>query len=89
LPEHCVVPGTHTPVHAPATHALFTQAVVPPNVPFDWQVWTLLPEQVVCPGAHTPVHVPFTQVWLLHAVPAVQAPAALQVSGWLAPEQLV
>jgi hypothetical protein len=89
LPEHCVVPGTHTPVHAPATHALFTQAVVPPKVPFDWQVWTLLPEQVVWVGAHTPVQVPPTHVWLLHAVPTVHDPEEAHVSGSLFPEQLV
>jgi hypothetical protein len=36
-----------------------------------------------------PVHAPLTHVWLLHAVPATHAPAALHVSGWLLPEQLV
>jgi hypothetical protein len=33
--------------------------------------------------------VPPTHVWLLQAVPATQAPAALQVWGWLEPEQPV
>jgi hypothetical protein len=27
LPEHCVAPGVHTPVHAPLTHAWFEQVV--------------------------------------------------------------
>jgi hypothetical protein len=75
-------------VQAPPTHVWFEQAVAPPKVPFDWQVWTLLPVQVTWPGAQTPVHVPPTQVWLLQVVPAVHAPAALQVCVWL-PEQLV
>jgi hypothetical protein len=35
------------------------------------------------------VQVPLTHVWLLHVVPIVQVPEALQVSVWLAPEQLV
>jgi hypothetical protein len=64
------------------------QAVVPPKVPSDWQVCTLLPLHVVWPGAHTPVQAPLTHVELLHVVPAVHAPAALQVWVWL-PEQLV
>jgi hypothetical protein len=34
-------------VQAPATHVWLTQAVAPPNVPFDWQVSLLLPEHVV------------------------------------------
>jgi hypothetical protein len=46
LPEHCVAPGVHTPVQAPAWHT-YVQAVVPPKVPSDWQVWTLLPLHVV------------------------------------------
>jgi hypothetical protein len=33
--------------------------------------------------------VPPTQVWLLQVVPTVHVPEALQVSVWLAPEQLV
>ena len=30
-PEHCVAPGVHTPVHAPATHAWLTHATGLPH----------------------------------------------------------
>jgi hypothetical protein len=39
-----VCPGTHTPAHAPATHAWPTQATAAPQDPEDSQVWTPLPE---------------------------------------------
>jgi hypothetical protein len=64
------------------------QALSLPKVPFAVQVSTLIPLQVVWPGAHTPVQAPLTHVELLHVVPAVHAPAPLQVWVWL-PEQLV
>jgi hypothetical protein len=65
------------------------QATAVPHAPAAVQVCTPLPEHCVAPGAHTPVHVPLTHVWLVHAVPTVHVPVALQVSGWLEPEQLV
>jgi hypothetical protein len=33
LPEHCVAPGVHDPVHAPLTHAWFVQALAFCQVP--------------------------------------------------------
>src|SRR5689334_115586 len=41
LPEHWCVPGTHTPVHAPLTHADDTHAVLLPHAPLDEHVSTL------------------------------------------------
>lgn len=45
LPEHCVDAGSHTPAHAPFTHADATHAVLLPQVPFAEQVSTLFPLQ--------------------------------------------
>ena len=60
LPEHCVVPGTQTPVHAPATQAAFEQGWAVLHVPVRSQVCTASPEQRVAPGVHTPVQAPDT-----------------------------
>lgn len=46
-----MVPGTHTPAHAPLTQAEATQGAGTPHVPFGWHVCTLLPEHWVAPGA--------------------------------------
>jgi hypothetical protein len=61
LPEHCVAPGTHTPMHAPVTQADATHEEAAPHWPLELQVSTPLPEQRVVPGAHTPEHSPPTQ----------------------------
>ncbi len=47
LPEHCVIPGPHTPVHCPSTHVWTLQSleVLHP----DWQV---LFESQCCPAGH-------------------------------------
>jgi hypothetical protein len=60
LLEHCVAPGTHTPVHAPFTHAEFVHADSGPHAPFESQVCQLLPEHRVAPGVQTPAHAPAT-----------------------------
>jgi hypothetical protein len=44
LPEHCVVPGTQTPVHEPLTHAEFVHATGDPHVPVALHVSIPLPE---------------------------------------------
>jgi hypothetical protein len=61
LPEHCVVPGTQTPVQAPAAHAAFVHGCAVPHVPVKSQVCTASPEQRVAPGVQTPVQAPDTQ----------------------------
>jgi hypothetical protein len=66
---HCFVPGVHTPVHAPVTHAWFVQAAGALQVPLELHVWTPLPEHCVEPGTHTPVHAPVTHAEDTHAVP--------------------
>ena len=47
LPEHCVAPGLHDPLHAPETHAESLHATGEPQVPFEVQVWTPLPSHCV------------------------------------------
>jgi len=81
LPEHCVVPGVHTPVQAPETHAEETHAVPVPHWPAAVQVSRSLPEHLPAPGAQTPVQLPLTQACPLHAVSFTQSPWALQVWG--------
>jgi hypothetical protein len=81
LPEHCVDSGTHTPVHAPFTHAEETHATSLPHAPLVEHVSTLFPEQRVVFGVHTPVHVPLTQAWLEHAVPSCQEPPESHICG--------
>jgi hypothetical protein len=44
LPEHCVAPGTHTPVQPPDTQAELVHATAVPHVPFVLHVCTPLPE---------------------------------------------
>jgi hypothetical protein len=57
LPEHCIAPGVHDPVHPPETQ-LWLQVTAVPKVPVSPHVWTPLPEHCVPPGAHTPVQAP-------------------------------
>src|SRR5271167_1470262 len=78
LPEHCVEPGTHTPVQAPVAHANEHGEGVP-NCPLALQVSTPLPEHVVDPGAHTPLHPPPTQAAATHAVAVPHTPPEEQV----------
>jgi hypothetical protein len=60
LPEHCVDPGVHTPVHAPDTHAELEHACAADHVPVVSHVCTASPEQRVAPGVHDPVQAPAT-----------------------------
>jgi hypothetical protein len=62
LPEQLVVPGTHTPLHAPFTHA-YGHELVRFHAPEAVHVCTPLPgppsalfTQLVVFGAHTPWH---------------------------------
>jgi hypothetical protein len=45
LPEHCVSPIMHTPVHTPDTHVEFMHGTGGPSIPAEVQLCTLLPEQ--------------------------------------------
>ena len=58
FPLQPFVPGVHTPVHAPATHAWFVHAAAVPHCPDALQVWTPLPEHCFAPGVQMPTHVP-------------------------------
>lgn len=72
-----------TPVHAPLTHAWFTQLVAWPHVPAAEQVWNPLPTappsapiaHCVSSGAQTPVHAPLTHAWFTQLVGVPQVPA--------------
>ncbi len=44
LPEHCVAPGVHTPVHAPFTHAWLVQEPAFDHVPVALHVCGCWPE---------------------------------------------
>lgn len=61
LPEHCFVPGTHTPVHAPVTHADETHGESDPQAPLAEHVSMALFEHCTALGAHTPAQAPLTQ----------------------------
>jgi hypothetical protein len=50
LPEHCVNPCGHTPVHPPATHVWLPQAIAAPHWPDVPHICTPLPEHCVVPG---------------------------------------
>jgi hypothetical protein len=79
LPEHCLAPGTHTPVHALPTQADETQVDAVPHCPLDEQVCTPLLEHCFVPGVHTPVQAPPTHAWLEHVAPFCQVPAPSHV----------
>jgi hypothetical protein len=61
LPTHSALPGVHTPVHAPFTHAWLVHATTALQLPVALQVWTPSPEHCTAPGAHTPVQLPAEQ----------------------------
>ncbi len=62
-PEHCVVPGAHTPVHAPLAHAAFEHVCVVDHVPVGSHVCTESFEHRTAPGPHDPVHDPITHAY--------------------------
>ena len=66
LPEHCVVPAVHVPVHTPLTHVCPLQLTAVPHGPAELHVCTPLPEHWTAPGVHTPVQAPLTHAWLVH-----------------------
>jgi hypothetical protein len=68
LPEHCVLPGAHVPLHAFPVHT-YGQLEAAPHWPVLSQVSTPLPAQRVAPAAQEPVQAPEAQVWLVHVVP--------------------
>lgn len=70
LPEHCVVVGVHTPVHAPVTQAEDVHAVAVPHWPLALHVSTPLPLHRVPPGEHTPVQAPFKHAWFVQGATA-------------------
>jgi len=81
LPAHRVVPGVHTPMHAPPTQADETQGVLLPHAPLDEHVSTLLLTHRVAFGVQTPVQLPPTHAWLEHGVPFCQTPPESHVCG--------
>jgi hypothetical protein len=91
LPEHCFVPGTHTPVHTPFAHANGHADAVP-HWPLELQVCTALPEHWVVVGTHTPTHDadddPVTQADATHATGEPHWPPELHVCKLL-PEHCV
>jgi hypothetical protein len=60
LPEHWVLFGVQTPLHAPFTHAELEHACAADHDPVTSHVCTALPEQRVDPGVQVPVQVPST-----------------------------
>ena len=81
------MPGVHTPVHAPPTHAWLVHEPALCHVPDPPHVWGCWPAHCTCPGAHTPWHDPETHVWFEHAAPVLfQVPVESHVCGccgWL------
>jgi hypothetical protein len=76
---HCVLPGTHVPVHAPLTHAEFVHATAADQLPVVSQVCTPLPEHCVVPGTQMPEQAPDAHPnW--HGESGPHAPLALHVS---------
>lgn len=57
-----VVPGVHTPVHAPARH-WYWHAVPFVHCPLELHVCGVLPEHCAAPGLHTPVHAPLAHTY--------------------------
>jgi hypothetical protein len=80
LPEHCVVPGLHDPVHTPDTHVEFVHGDALPNVPFGEHVSTPLLLQVVSPGAQLPTQAPPMQVAPEHPAGVPHVPSAAHTS---------
>ena len=64
LPEHCVAPGVHTPVQAPAAQAYWHE-VTAPHAPLVVHDCTPAPEHLVTPGAHEPAQTPDTHAELM------------------------
>jgi len=79
VPEHCVVPGTQLPAHAPFTQAELAHATGGLKLPLALQVWMPLPMHCVAPGTQLPAHAPLTQAELVHAAAVPNAPLALHV----------
>jgi hypothetical protein len=84
--QHCVDPGTQTPVHAPLLQTK-GQAVPFCHCPPALHVCGVVPVHWVAPGLQTPEHWPFAHT-NGQAVPGTFWPAALHVCG-TAPLQLV
>jgi hypothetical protein len=73
LPEHFVVPGTHTPLQEPLVQP-YWQATTAPQPPVLLHVSTPSPvppspaaAQLLLPGAHTPEHEAEALVAAMHA----------------------
>jgi hypothetical protein len=58
LPEHCVAPGVHEPVHVPMLQTAGQTVPVACQFPFMSQVCGCCPLHCIAPGAHVPLHVP-------------------------------
>jgi hypothetical protein len=74
LPEHCVCPGAHTPVHTPPMHVEFMHGCGVPHMLLV-QVCTPLPEHCFWPAVQGPVQAPPEQFSLFgHIMSAPQCP---------------
>jgi hypothetical protein len=78
--EHCFAPGSHTPAHAPLTHARPEHAAPSRQVPVASHVWTTCPLHCVASGVHVPEHAPPLQM-LLQGVSLCQTPCLSQFCG--------
>jgi hypothetical protein len=79
LPEHCVCPAAHGPVHCPPAQAALGQSAASPQLPALSHVWTPVPEHCVAPGSHAPEQAPAVHPWFAHGTALPQVPFALQV----------
>ena len=61
LPEHCVAPGVHAPVHVPPLHALAQGAPLLCQAPVQSQVCGCWPLHCMAPGVQAPVQLPLAQ----------------------------
>jgi hypothetical protein len=66
LPEHCSVPGVHTPTQPVFTHAELVHSSGLLQLPLESQVCTPLPEHCVAPGTQVPTQLPETHAEATH-----------------------
>jgi hypothetical protein len=78
--EHCLAPGSHTPVHAPPMQARAEHAAPSLQVPVASHVCTTCPLHSVASGVHVPEHAPPLQM-PLQGVSLCQTPWSSQFCG--------
>jgi hypothetical protein len=87
VPSHWVAPGAQLPVHAPLTHAWFTQTLGVLHIP-ELHFSTPLPEHCAVPAVHVPTQIPLEHVPLAHAEAEPHSPLGPQTVTAL-PEHVV